>query len=345
MQLFKNPEVKRGLFYYSAFTAAVMLGAFLLLAPAAALYTLVVCLAALLLFTFFTAGRYLDLADLSDEVAAILHDRQKSCTAPNREGEVAILANQIAKLTIRLQEQAEQLRREKIILRDSIADISHQIKTPLTALRMLLHRLMKEDATPEQRGDCVREMIGLLTRIEWLVMALLKIARLESGLVEFERCSVAVQRQMDAALTPLEVMMDVKDLHADIQLQEGASFHGDLAWTAEAVSNLLKNCIEHTPAQGALTIRAAENPLYTRITIADNGEGFAPEDIPHLFERFYKGRNASAQSIGIGLALSRMILKRQNATLTAKNLTPHGAEFILTFYKDTGLDDSFVMQK
>lgn len=333
MQIIRNPEIKKMMMLYMAFTFIVSLTAFVVFSPVVMYYILFVCFGALTLFLIHTKHRYEDISNLSYEIDKILHASERAYLVPNQEGELAILTNQIAKMTIRLQEQSEQLQKEKGILSDAIANISHQIRTPLTSIHMTIHRLMKDSLTGEQRNECVCEINSMLSRIEWLITALLKIARLESEIVVFDNKKVAVNELLEMSLAPLEIMMEVKEIHADIQVEQDAAFIGDLAWTNEAVSNILKNCIEHTSQGGALKIRAIENSLYTKITIADNGTGIPEKELPHLFERFYKGENSSAQNIGIGLALSRMIIKKENGTIKVQNVIPHGTEFSITFYK------------
>ena len=127
--------------------------------------------------------------------------------------------------------------------------------------------------------------------------------------------------------------MDLKDIRLTCSVENHAAFIGDKLWTAEAVGNILKNCIEHCPNGGKLEISCTENPIYTQIIIADNGPGFSPEDLPHIFDRFYRGSNAVKESAGIGLNLSRMIFSRQNGIVKAENRSGGGAQFTIRFYK------------
>jgi signal transduction histidine kinase len=126
--------------------------------------------------------------------------------------------------------------------------------------------------------------------------------------------------------------MELRDLELKLSVSDEA-FTGDLYWSVEALSNILKNCMEHTPAGGRIEIKASENALYTEIIVSDSGPGIDPEDLPHLFERFYKGKNSSENTVGIGLALSRMIAAEQNGIIKAENGKARGAVFTLRFYK------------
>jgi signal transduction histidine kinase len=332
MHLLRNPEIKNLLAIYSLFTLFAVFGSFLL-GALAAVYVLAVCAVALLLFMGFTTKRYKDISSLSNQVDSILHSRQRMNFTPDKEGELALLSSEIYKMTMRLQEQTELLQKEKSHLSSSIADISHQIRTPLTSIRMLVPRLGQEKLQPEQRSEYIREVGSLLTRIEWLITALLKIAQLESGVIAFEQTPLMVKQLIQKSLAPLEILLEIKDIALEINVADNACFKGDFFWSMEAIGNILKNCLEHMPERGALKITASENPLYTEIIISDTGSGIAIEDLPHLFERFYKGKNSDPGNMGIGLALSRMIISRQNGTIMAQNGNPHGAEFHIRFYK------------
>lgn len=332
MIFFRNPEVKKQFLLYFLFTV----GSSVITAlydPSAGGIVLAVCGVSALLFGVFTQRRYHEISNLSERLDQILHGVKTSTITPDKEGELAVLSSEISKLVVRLQEQTEQLQKDKKYLSDSIADISHQIKTPLTSIRMVLPRLRREELTPQQKSEYVQEINRLLSRMEWLITILLKIARLESGTVQFEKKPIKVSSLIEEVIHPLEIVMEVKEITAHISVDENAQFEGDFLWTVEAVANIMKNCIEHLPKSGTLWISAIENPIYTEIFISDSGDGIASEDLPHLFERFYKGKNAKTENAGIGLALSQMILARQNGIIKVENLSPNGAGFHIRFYK------------
>ena len=171
-----------------------------------------------------------------------------------------------------------------------------------------------------------------LDRIDWLISSLLKIAKLDAGTIFLRHDKISLKSLIDKAAEPLAIPMELKEqtIEADIS----GSFIGDLSWTAEAVGNILKNCMEHME-QGTIYVTTREKSLYSEIIIRDTGPGIDKNDIPHLFERFYKGTNSSEQSVGIGLALSRMIIVKQNGTIKAENYKSGGAVFTIRFYKGT----------
>jgi len=285
---------------------------------------------------FFTWLRYRKLKQLSMELDSMLHNNTPIQFEKYREGELSILESELSKMTLRLREQAAALANEKKLLADSMADISHQIRSPLTASNLILSLLREQELPAPRRLQLIQELTQLLSRIDWLVEALLKISKMDAGTVPFNHDPVSIPDLIKNASEPLLIPMELRGQTLRIT-DNGKSplppqFWGDYAWTTEAVLNILKNCMEHTPAGGQVQVSYSQNAIYSEIIIEDNGPGFASEDLPHLFERFYKGKNASEHSVGIGLALARMILTRQNGTLKAENRPEGGARFILKFY-------------
>ena len=214
---------------------------------------------------------------------------------------------------------------------DSLADISHQLRTPLTAMTLTTTILRTSELTDEKRMELTGELRSLLTRTDWLVETLLKISKLDAGTVKLAKDAVSVSELISRSAAPIAIPMDLRNQTLVVSCS-GESFIGDLIWSAEALGNILKNCMEHTPEGGTITVTAQETALYTQIEVTDTGSGFDSKDIPHLFERFYKGSNASQNSYGIGLALARTVITSQNGTVQAQNCE-NGAKFIIKFYK------------
>ena len=272
---------------------------------------------------------------LSGEMDRILHGSGELVLGNYEEGEISILRDEIYKMTVRLREQSETLTEDKEALADSLADISHQIRTPLTTLNLMTARMMQEGDDPEQRKRILREMNRMLERIEWLITALLKISKLDAGAICLEPADISMEGFLKKVMEPFEFQMDLRDQRCRIEGAEGMTFTADEAWTMEAVRNVVKNSLEYTPDGKALEISCVNNPLYTEISVCDSGPGIDPEDLPHLFDRFYKGKNAGSSSFGIGLALAQSIMSRQNGVIRAENRKEGGSRFRIRFYKQT----------
>lgn len=290
-----------------------------------------VCLITITIFLLTEYYRYRKLQKLSTDLDNLLISGIPLPIIEYNEGELSILANQIQKITLLLKELAEAVQADKKYLADSLADISHQLRTPLTAMNLTASMLRNPDLSTEKRIELSKELRNLLIRTDWLVETLLKISKLDAGTVKLLQNPVRVADLISRAAGPLAIPMDLRD-HRLVVCCKDEAFAGDLVWTAEALGNILKNCSEHTPAGGTITITAIETALYTQIEVKDTGPGFDPKDIPHLFERFYKGSNASENSYGIGLALARTVITAQNGTLQAMN-GESGAKFVIKFYK------------
>lgn len=332
MGYFRNPEIRK--------ECLLWCGAILLAAGAggvtAGRYGILLCSSTAVVFTVIhfvsSALRYRRIAALANEVQHFLHGLEYVDIGGEREGELAILRSEIQKMMNKLNHQAALLAKDKRYLKDSIADISHQIRTPLTAINLVVSRLQGE--CPEtKKQELVRELERLLCHMDWLIQSLLKMAKLDAGTVQMKREVVSVDRLVREATGDLMIPMELRQQTLSISYPGGTSFQGDLSWMREALGNIVKNCMEHTPEGGEIRVAAVENQLYTEIAVCDNGPGIAKEDLPHIFERFYKGKNSADSSVGIGLALARMIVMEQNGTLTAMNAPEGGARFEIRFYK------------
>lgn len=330
MKFLRNPEVKKSIAALVAISAV---------AGAAAcawdirfgIFTLVLCavLIAVHLVSIYT--RYTRISDMAYDLDKILHGDVHLDLGKYSEGELGILKSEVYKMTVRLREQQEKLMKDKMYLSDSIADISHQIRTPLTSINLLVSLLCEPALSDERRESLIRELYELLSRIDWLITALLKLSMLDAGTVQFkaERLELGklIRKACETLLIPIELRGQELSVTAD------GDFHGDVSWTCEALGNIVKNCMEHTPSGGKLEIVAADNAVYTEIAVSDNGSGIGKDDLPHIFERFYKGKNADDKSVGIGLALARMIITGQGGTVKAENRIAGGAKFTVRFYK------------
>ena len=325
-----NKELRFGLLLLLTASAVLSLIGFWL-SPACGTLVLTACILISVIHLATEGYRYRRLQKLSRDLDALLVSGTPLPIREYDEGELSILANQIQKMTLRLVEAAETVKADKLHLADSLADISHQLRTPLTAMNLTAAMLREADLSAEKRAALTGELRRLLTRTEWLVESLLKLSKLDAGTVALSKESLSASALIAQATEPLAIPMDLRDQTLRIHCKD-ESFSGDAVWTAEALGNVLKNCMEHTPYGGTITVTAMETALYTQIIVEDNGPGFDPGDIPHLFERFYKGSNASESSYGIGLALARTVITAQNGTIQAMNGST-GAKFVIKFYK------------
>lgn len=192
--------------------------------------------------------------------------------------------------------------------------------------------LEQEELTPQRRLALMRELKKLTGRMEWLVEALLKMAQLDAGTVVFHPQDTTAAELVRRAAEPLEVPMEVWSIRFTAQAGE-ERLTCDVPWSTEALGNILKNCMEH--AASWVQVTARETAIFTEITVQDDGPGFDPEELPRLFQRFYRGKNAGENNFGIGLSLSRQVLAQQNGTVQAENVLTGGARFILRWYKGT----------
>lgn len=332
MKLLKNKEVRGALLWQLLISAAACTVCFFF-DVRAGLTAVVLSLLLMLIFCISTYKRYQRISSLADDIDQVLHGDSSIDFDSYSEGELSILHSEIYKMTVRLREQQQKLLSDKEYLADSLADISHQIRTPLTSINLLVERLSASGLTDECRHQLTNELYELLGRIDWLITTLLKISKLDAGTVQFNKETVSLEMLINKSCAPLLIPIELRGQELIIRAE--GDFYGDSAWTSEAVGNMVKNCMEHTPDGGRIEINAVETALYSEIVIKDNGTGISPEDLPHIFERFYKGKDSDGKSFGIGLALSRMIIAGQKGTVKAENRKNAGAMFTLRFYKGT----------
>jgi signal transduction histidine kinase len=281
----------------------------------------------------FTRWRYRELEKLSVYLREISSGNYSLDARDNQEGELSILKNDIYKVTLMLSEQRSLLERDKTGLTDAISDISHQLKTPLTSMTVMADLLSKPDLPSAKRTEFTRNIRIQLERIDWLVSSLLKLSKIEAKTIQFKKDQIEVKKLIQKALEPVLIPMDIKEQTVSIKGDDNVSFVGDFNWTAEAVINILKNGVEHTQEGGVIAISFSENALFTEIFIADNGKGIPKEDLPYIFKRFYKGKNASEGSIGIGLAMAYSIIASQNGVIDVTSSSDKGTQFRIKFYK------------
>lgn len=280
----------------------------------------------------FTRNRYQSIAKISEQIDMVLHDTDYLFINESEEGELSILQSEVTKMTLRIREQNAALKKEKENLADSLADIAHQLRTPLTSINLILS-LLENDPGEKERKELLRETEELLLRMEWLITSLLKLSRLDAGIVVFQMSRVDVGTLLHTALRPLLIPMELHEIDLQVSAPEGVMIQGDMDWLSEAFQNVLKNCMESAGDKGKIEIVCKDTVLFTEIRIHDSGAGFKENELSRLFERFYRGKNSRAAGYGIGLALCKTIITRQGGTINAENHPQGGAVFIIRFPK------------
>lgn len=331
-QLLQNVEFRRrSLLLLTVSVIACAVG--FVIQPACGFLTLAVCLFFLLYYLVTSLRRDRQMEQLSQCIDQALYGRDGALLSACQEGELAILQTQLQKLLVKLRQSSARDQEDKAFLRDSIADISHQLRTPMTSLNLIAAMLPEVGADSVRQRELQQQLNQLLQRIDWLVDALLNLAKIDAGTAYFRRNTLDAAQVLRQAAEPLEIAREIREI--TLQVTGSGSYTGDGAWSAEALGNILKNCMEHVPQGGKILVEISQTPLYTQLCLQDTGPGFAPDDLPHLFERFYKGHNAAANSFGIGLALAQRIISAQNGTIRAQNAPEGGALFTVRFYHGT----------
>ena len=330
--MWRNREIRQQLTAATALCAALVTGGFFLGRESGLL-----CLAGsaliLLVEWRFLKKRYGEIEKLSESLRKICGGEFQLDVRDNEEGELSILKSEIYKVTKMLWEQGDLYKTDQERLAAAIADISHQLKTPLTSMAIMADLLSGPDLQAEKRREFSGRIQAQVTRMNWLLTSLLKMAKIDAGTAVFAEERVFASDLVEQAMEPILIPMDLKKQSISVEGNGRASFIGDINWTAEALLNVMKNCVEHTPEGGRLTITYGENPLFTEIVVADSGKGIAKEDLPYIFQRFYRGKNAGRDSAGIGLAMAQSIVKRQRGELTVESREGEGSSFTFKFYK------------
>ncbi len=252
----------------------------------------------------------------------------------NSEDELSNLKNELYKITIMLKEESEISKKDKDNLKMSVEDISHQLKTPLTSITIMLDNLKDNPNMDENtKQKFIFEIGKQIDWINWLVISMLKLSKLDANVVQFYEEKINLKKFIDEIIKNLEIPIEIKNQQIVIEGNPNASFSGDYKWQQEAVTNIIKNCIEHNKENGKIYIKYEENTLFTKITIRDEGEGMTKEDLKHIFERFYKGKNSSENSVGIGLALAKNIIEKNNGMISCKSELDKGTEFVIKYMK------------
>ena len=263
----------------------------------------------------------------------ILNNKYNMDIREYSEGDISNLKNDLYKMTIKLKEQNELSLKDKIYLQDTLSDISHQLKTPLTSMYVINELLYDDKLDKSLKKELLNKSKKGLERIEWLITSLLKMSRLDSGSEKLILENVKLINIINKSIEPIRIPLELKNINLSITCSNDIKVNVDVNWTTEALINILKNAMEHTLENGNINIVCSDNPLYTMISISDDGCGISKKDLPHIFERFYKGMS-NKESIGIGLNMSKKIIESENGNISVKSKENEGTTFIIKLFKN-----------
>lgn len=352
--MLRNREIARFSAGVLAFSAAAVAAAYCFVGDAAAACVAATVILLTCVFAVFTHARYQELSLLSSKIDAILNGDRNLSFEGMQEGELSILANELDKMVSRLYLTTDQLERESASLADSLADISHQLKTPMTSMSImceLMKTRVRESSNIDE--DDARYLLGKLRsvqllqeRVRWLVSVLLKLARIDAGVVKLATQQVDAAVVVKEAAESLAIPFDLANVELVLNLEDGSSYIGDAAWSREAILNVMKNCMEHAGEGGCVEVSVSHDALACRICIQDTGPGISPEDLPHVFERFYRGEDSGEATatdpsgVGIGLSLAQSLVSAQGGAIKASNARDRdgavlGARFDIVFFSVT----------
>ena len=254
------------------------------------------------------------------------------------EDELSILKNELYKITVMLREQSENSIKDKMQLKKSLEDISHQLKTPLTSITIMLDNLLDNpNMDVDIRNDFIKSIYREISNINFFIQALLKLSKFDVNTIKFNRKEEKIRDIIDQAQQNVETLCDLRKIKIETIPDFGqAPFRNpevvcDIKWQVEAITNIIKNCVEHSESGTKISIKYGKNDLYSEILIEDQGSGIDPEDLKHIFERFYKGKNSRKDSVGIGLSLAKTIIEKDNGYITVESEIGKGSKFCIRY--------------
>lgn len=251
------------------------------------------------------------------------------------EDELSILKNEIYKTAVMLKEAALNSNKDKLNLKKSLEDISHQLKTPLTSILVLLDNLIDEpDMDSSIRNDFIIDIKRNVININFLVQALLKLSKFDANTVHFIKKENDLEMIVKEAIKNVSTLCDLRNINIKLNILENAKVLCDAKWQIEAITNIIKNAIEHSKDNSSIIINIDNNRVYSKIEVIDFGDGISKRDIKHIFERFYKGENATSNSIGIGLALAKTIIEEDKGSIAVES-NKSNTKFTIKYFKLT----------
>ena len=285
-------------------------------------------------FLIFNKNKDDEINEITKYIEEINRKNYKLNIDEMSEDELSILKSEIYKTTIMLKEAAENSNKEKLQLKEALSDISHQLKTPLTSILIILDNLIDDpNMENDVREDFIRDIKIEMTNISFFVQSILKLSKLDTNTVDFIVEKVYIKDIIDEVTKKLSILCDLRNIKIVTLIKEDVQINCDFKWQVEAFLNIVKNCIEHSKNDKNIFIEVDENNAYSQVTIEDNGGGIDDEDLPHIFEKFYKGKNSDNESSGIGLSLSKSIIEKSHGYIDVESKVGKGTKFIIKYFK------------
>lgn len=287
----------------------------------------------LIIFIKYNKQQITSIKNITNYIQEINKMNYKLDIQDNSEGELSILKNELYKITVMLKETAENSKKDKINLKNSLSDISHQLKTPLTSIMIMLDNITdSKNMDGNLKEEFIKNIKREIINVKFLTEAILKLSKLESNTVEFIKKDVKIKDIINESIKNVEILCDLKNIHIIVNGDDKEKIICDFKWQVEAITNMLKNAVEHSKQNSKILINFSQNKIYSEIQIQDFGKGINKEDLQHIFDRFYKGKNSGSESIGIGLALAKSIIESNEGYVTVKSELNKGSTFIIKYF-------------
>ena len=296
-------------------------------------FLLLIFILILVIFYFqYLKNHNRELSNITNYLESINEGNYKLEIDTNQEDYLSTLKNEIYKITVMLKEQASNSKNDKLALKTSLEDLSHQLKTPLTSISIMLDNISNVNIDSKTKQEFIKDIRREVLNISFFVNTILKLARFDANTITFSKTSFLISKLLQEAIKNVSMLADLKNIKI-VVTGSNEYILGDFKWQVEAITNILKNCIEYSNFDSLITINYGENKLYSYIKIQDRGIGMDKEDLKNLFIRFYKGKNSKGDSVGIGLALAKTIVEHDNAYISVDSKKGEGSVFVIKYIK------------
>lgn len=296
-------------------------------------FLLLIFILILVIFYFqYLKNHNRELSNITNYLESINEGNYKLEIDTNQEDYLSTLKNEIYKITVMLKEQASNSKNDKLALKTSLEDLSHQLKTPLTSISIMLDNISNVNIDSKTKQEFIKDIRREVLNISFFVNTILKLARFDANTITFSKTSFLISKLLQEAIKNVSMLADLKNIKI-VVTGSNEYILGDFKWQVEAITNILKNCIEYSNFDSLITINYGENKLYSYIKIQDRGIGMDKEDLKNLFIRFYKGKNSKSDSVGIGLALAKTIIEHDNAYISVDSKKGEGSVFVIKYMK------------